>query len=147
MKNKILEILNNTLPENVWKFVDQRNSSLLGEYIIIAFAASEINIHNVQGQKPQIVSLSLNLKSLELQPQVFGGNGGQHIYRKPNLNDSKEKYLAMKSVKIPFKRPKPEEKFILNAVQRFAENWVKALKENRDVLMYQDIVNYDEVLK
>lgn len=72
--------------------------------------------------------------------------GGQSIYRKPNKDVDNEKYLAMKSVKIPFRMPKKEEKNVLDCVEKFAKNWVLALKENKDVLMYQDYVNYDEFL-
>lgn len=142
----IENVLKSVLPANT--FISVRERKCLGiEYIAIAFAASDYDINGVLGQKPQIVSLNLDLETLELHPQIFGGNGGQCIYRKPNLNDPKEKYLAMKGVKIPFKRPKSEERFILAAIERFAKNWVIALKENKDVLQYQDIVNYDEFLR
>lgn len=145
MKTKIENILNETLPKSAFRYVGERN--FMGETsLIIAFAANDYNINGVEGQKPQIVSLMLHLKDLDLHPQCFGGNGGQFIYRKPNLNDAKEKYLAMKNVKIPFKHPKQEEKFVLSAVKRFAENWLLALKENKDVLMYQQYVNYNELL-
>jgi len=145
MKTKIENILNEVLPKNAYREVYER--TFLGDKsLCIMFAANNVNINSVQGQKPQKVSLMLSLIDLDLHPQIFGGNGGQHIYRRPNLNDSKEKYLAMKSVKIPFKRPKPEETFILSAIKRFVENWVSALKENQEVLMYQNLVDYDELL-
>lgn len=124
----------------VWEY------KILGRYIGIKFYPESKTIHNVNGQYPQVVSLSLSLDELELIPQIYCGNGGQCIYRKPNMDDPKEKYLAMQSIKIPFRKPKKEEKFVLAAIKRFAENWVKALKENVDVLTHQDYVNYKEFL-
>ena len=141
---KIYNVLNNVLPSNtvitVWEY------SLLGKHIGIKFHPQAETIHNVSGQYPQIVSLSLDLQDFELYPQMFGGNGGQFIYREINPDDPKEKYLAMKSIKIPFRKPKPEEKFILNAIERFAKNWLKALNDNIHVLRYKDMVNYEEFL-
>jgi hypothetical protein len=81
---------------------------------------------------------------MELKPQIFAGMGGQHIYRIPNPNISTERFLAMKAIKIPFRTPKKEEKNVLECVERFAKNWLQALKDNKTDLKYQDIVNYDE---
>jgi hypothetical protein len=146
MRIQIENILKSILPQDIWLYVSE--SSVMNEPIIkIAFAVKDYNINNVSGQKPQIVSLRLYTNTLILKPQVFGGNGGNYIYRKPNLNDSKEKYLCMKGVKIPFRTPKPERDNVLKAIKLFAENWVNILKENQGVLMYQDIVNYNEILK
>lgn len=143
---KIKSILKNKLPKG--SYINVHEGKLMGEpYIKIFFAASNININGVDEQKPEAVSLILHTKTLELHPQVFGGNGGQCIYRKPNMEDGRERYLAMKNVKIPFKRPKAEEKFVLSAIERFAENWLNTLRENKEVLMYNDLVNYDEYLK
>lgn len=146
LEDKINDILNEVLPSKAFRYVGLNERGFGGSYIKIAFAANEININNVSGQKPQLVSLTLNLDGMELYPQCFGGNGGQSIYRKPNLELREEKFLAMKSVKIPFRKPKPEEKFILVAIRQFAQNWLHALNANREVLMYQDLVNYDELL-
>jgi len=108
-------------------------------------AASDHEINNVRGQMVQLVSLALWPN--ELAPQVFGGSGGQRIYRKPNIEIREEKYLAMKGEKVPFKRPKNEPKAILSAIERFFKNYVATLRTHKDVLMYQDIVNYDELLE
>lgn len=147
MKNEILELLAKTLPPTfVYDAVERKQPLGNGFYIKIWAACSNIDINNVQGQKPQIVSLCLDLSSLELYPQIFGGNGGQCIYRKPNLEDSKEKYLAMKSVKIPFRKPQPQPEKVLAAIEKFFKNYFLALKENKEVLMYQNLVNYNEIL-
>lgn len=146
MKSQIENILRSVLPNDIWIHVSKSN--IMSDPIIkIAFAAKDYNINNVSGQKPQCVSLILYTNKLTLKTQVFGGNGGQHIYRKPNLNDPKEKYLCITGVKIPFRTPKLEKNNVLKAIKNFAENWIKTLKENKRVLMYSDIVNYNEILK
>jgi len=146
MRTKIETILNEVLPEKCYRKVWNTKTFYGTPQIGIAFSISDYDINNVRNQKIQIVSLILDLNEMELTPQCFGGCGGQSIYRKPNLELRDEKYLAMKSIKIPFRKPKGEEKFILAAIKRFAENWLKALKENREVLMYQEYVNYDEII-
>lgn len=145
MKTKIETILKNVLPSKTNIIVSERKYNFGNEpYLMIAFSVSNHQINNVSGQYPQIVSLILNLQTLELKPQIFGGNGGQSIYLIPDKNNIKEKYLAMASYKIPFRTPKKEEKFVLSTVQKFAENWLNALKENKERLMYQNYVNYEE---
>lgn len=147
MKTEILEILQKTLPIGFcYNVQESKNCIGSGSYLKIWAAISEKNINNVTGQKPQIVSLMLDLTDLDLHPQVFGGNGGQCIYRKPNLEDRSERYLAMKSVKIPFRKPQPKKENILAAIERFFKAYLLALKENKENLMYQNIVNYNEIL-
>jgi len=146
LKSKIEAILEKVVPNfyrRVWTY---KNYFGEGKNLGILIAASDYAINNVRGQYPQAVSLTLDLSSLELHPQIFGGNGGQAIYRNPNLDDPKEKYLAMKSVKIPFRTPNKEEGAVLKAIEKFAENYKKTLKENIDVLRYTDIVDYDALL-
>lgn len=147
LTEKIENVLKTHLPKGAHRIVKEVKGSFGGDYIKIAFAASDVEINNVRGQHPQCVSLCLDLQDMELYPQVFGGNGGQSIRRKPNMEDPHEKYLAMKGVRIPFRKPKPEEAKILNAIARFAQRWKETLKQNREVLMYQDLVDYDELLK
>lgn len=147
MKTEVENILKNVLPSKTNIIVKEcKNYFGNGTYLAIAFSVSDYLINNVSGQYPQIVSLSLDLQTLELHPQVFGGNGGQCIYLIPDKNNIKEKYLAMAGLKIPFRTPKKENKFVLSAIEKFAENWLKAIKENKERLMYQNYVNYDEFL-
>ena len=147
MRTEIENVLKSVLPVCVPIIVQESKSSFGGDYIKIAFSAKDFNINGVSGQKPQIVSLVFYPDRMELKPQVFGGNGGRTIFRKPNLEDSREKYLCMKSVVLPFRTPKPEKEAVLRAVKKFAENWLLTLRENRDVLMYQEYVDYNEILK
>ena len=49
----------------------------------------------------------------------------------------------MASYKIPFRKPKQEEKFVMKAIKVFAERWLQALKDNKERLFYQDKVDYD----
>jgi hypothetical protein len=145
LAGKIRNILSETLP-NFHTYVRQGKHFYGGQYLAIVMAASDYEINNVRGQYPQDVSLMLDLGTLELRPQVFGGNGGQAIYLIPDKENPKEKYLAMARVNIPFRKPKKEEKFVLDAIKRFAENYKKALIENRDRLFYQNYVDYDKLL-
>ncbi len=117
-----------------------------GEAIKIWMACSTKLINGVRGQMPQVVSLILIGDDLELRPQIFGGMGGQCIYREVNKDDPKERFYAMQRIKIPFKQPKKEMKFVLSAIERFTQNYVKALIDNKEKLMHKDLVNYDEVL-
>lgn len=141
---KIREILEKNLPTNtkIWIY----SYKIFGEHIAIKFAPSDHLINGVSGQYPQLASLAIDLEDLELSVQMFGGSGGNRIYRKPNMQDSKEKYLAMKGVKIPFRKPKPELKFIYGAIERFCRNYVKVMRENKDQLMYSEYVDYDTYL-
>jgi len=144
METKIYELLKKVLPSKTNIKVSTHQTFYRTKYVKIMFAVSNIEINRVSEQYPQVVSLVLDLDTMELKPQIFGCMGGQTIYRKPNQNDPKEKYLAMKSVKIPFRTPKKEEKNVLECIERFGKNWVQTLKDNRTELMYQNIVNYDE---
>jgi hypothetical protein len=146
LQEKIEKILKDELP-GFYTFVRKRKN-FIGEtyYLQIGMAASNYEINRVSGQYPQYVSLMLDLSDMDLQTQVFGGNGGDRIYLIPDKNDPKEKYLAMAGRRIPFRKPKPNEKNVLDAIRRFAQNYRNTLVENRDRLMYQDVVNYDEVL-
>lgn len=147
-KEEVLNVLINVLPTDAYLNVTEHIYSVgKTSFLAISFASSHIDINNVNGQKPQRVSLCLDLDTLNLDTQVFGGNGGGCIYRKPNLDNPKEKYLAMKREKVPFKRPKNEKRFVLSAIERFAKNWLKTLKTHRAVLQYQDLVDYDKLLK
>jgi hypothetical protein len=144
MKEKIEAILKRILPK-AFTFVEER-VFLDEKSLIIGMAASNHKINGVAWQYPQFCALMLHFKDMDLHTQHVGGSGGGKIYRKPDMNNPKEKFYAMKGVKIPFRKPQPTEEAVLKAVERFAQRWIEALKENREVLMYQNIVDYDELL-
>ena len=48
----------------------------------------------------------------------------------------------MVGIDIPFRRPKNTEEAVLRAIKRFAQNYIRILKENKDVLRYKDVVDY-----
>ena len=146
IKVKIEQILDKVVPSFYKGVSIHKNIFDTGNNIRIFIAASDYKINGVSGQLPQVVSLSLDLSDMDLHPQVYGGNGGQRVERKPNMSDPNEKYLAMKGVKVPFRTPQPNEKAVLDAIRRFAENYKKTLSDNREVLLYQDIVDYDKLL-
>lgn len=117
-----------------------------GKYLMIGFYPESKPVNGVRGQYPELFSLCLNFDDMELTTQMYGGCGGQIIYRNPDKNHPQEKYLALVGIKVPFRKPKPELKFIIPAIERFASNWVKLIRENKDQLAHQDYVNYDEFL-
>jgi hypothetical protein len=142
--SKIKEILERTLPAGC--YIKIAPVKLLGGTSIkIFFAASDYDINSVSEQKPQAVSLRLDVDSLELKPQTWGGMGGQCIYREPNKDDPKERYLAMKSVKVPFRKPQQNEVAVMAAIERFAKNWIKTIKDNIDTIKYKELVNYNNI--
>ena len=136
MKDQIEELLQNLMPGFYIQVAPYQGFS--GDYLKIMVACDE--------QRTQAVSLSLNEDTLWLEPQGYGGIGGQAIYRKPNMNDAKEKYLAMKSMRIPFRRPQQNEQAILKAIAKFFTAYKDTLLENIDVLEYQDKVDYRKLL-
>lgn len=97
-------------------------------------------INDVPGQFIQRVLLVLDLEDMELRAVI------QRITRKINPNHPREKYLAQVGIKIPFRKPAREEEAVIRACARFAKRWVEALKENVDVLMHQDLVDYKQFL-
>ena len=118
---------------------------VFSKYLAIEIAASKKPIYNVRGQYPQHISFSLSDK-LILQPRMFGGSGGRTYQRNPNLNNPDEKYLCMKSVTLPFRNPNPNIQNIIKCLDKFIDSYIQALKDNIDVLCYQDIVNYQDLL-
>jgi len=139
-KNKIQEILKNSLPKEIQIYVRTRKI-LSEESIFIGLACSDENINMVEWQKPQLVSLCL-FQDWELCPTHIAGSGGIRIYRKPDMNHPTEKYLAMKGEKVPFRKPQQNEKAVLKAVERFAQRYIDTLCKHKEVLMYDRIVDY-----
>ncbi len=142
MENKIKQVLKDNLPESFNIIVENRKNCFGGEYIKIAFSPNTHNINDVRGQYPQCVSLCYDIESKALYPQIYGGNGGQCIYREINPEIEAEKYLCMKSIKIPFRKPKAEEKSVLKAIEKFTKRYIEVMQANKDQLRYKDIVNY-----
>lgn len=141
----IKAIIEKELPR-FWYEVTERKSSFSGSYIAIKIAASVHEINRVQGQHVQMVSLSLDPNKWDLHTQVFGGMGGQSIYRKINPEIKRERNNAMASERVPFRTPKPNQKDVLRAIELFCINYKKKLAEHFEVLIYHDIVDYDKLL-
>lgn len=142
MKTKVKELLENKLPKGFNIIVQERTDFMGGQNLKIGFSPNTIEINNVKGQYPQLVSLNLNLDTLELHPQVYGGMGGQSITRNINPDFPNEKYLAMKSVRVPFRKPKCEEKNVLKAIDTFIDRYMTTLRENFGLLRYKDVIDY-----
>ena len=62
----------------------------------------------------------------ELDVQIYGGTGGRCITRKidPN-NPAENKHWACMSEPIGFRKPKTEEKNVIDALVKFAHRWVE----------------------
>lgn len=142
IQTRLTEKLGDRFPFSVYAV----NGSFGGKYVCMWIACSTYEINNVNGQRPQMVSLMLDMDGLTLRPQSLGGNGGQCIYRQPNMEDPNERYLAMKSVKVPFRKPKNTVEAAVDCVGKFADNYIKTLADNYDVLRYKEIVDYDGLL-
>lgn len=140
LENKFINVIQNALPKFYCE-VKTRKHFDHGQYLMIVIAASNYEINNVRGQYIQDVSLMFDIEKQELTIQVFGGNGGNRIYVIPQKN----KYLAMESVKIPFRIAKSELS-ALKALEKFCIKYFETLKANKDILMYQDKINYTELL-
>jgi len=145
MTNTIESLIKGIAP-NAHVIVEERKGWFTGSYIAIIIAASSYEINRVKGQFPACASLSLNPETMDLQVQIYGGMGGNIIYRKPNMDNPVERYLAMAGIKIPFRRPKPNEASVLKTIARFVENWKEAIKENLPVMCHNDVVNYEKAI-
>jgi hypothetical protein len=117
------------------------------ENLAIQIATTDKCINGVNGQLTDLVSLSLS-NDLLLETQCFGGCGGGSLYRNINPNNADEKYLAMKGVKVGFRKPQQNEKPVLNAISKFADNYLNTLKEIKSLglLRYTNLVDYDKLL-
>lgn len=139
MKPQIEAILSDVVPNAFWYVQEYTNGFTNKKETKIVIAATQDEINNVKGQYPACVSLLLENETKKLDVQIFGGMGGNFIYRLPNKEIPSEFYLALKSIKIPFRRPQPKEEAILKAIKKFAENWKATVKENLGKFPY----NYD----
>jgi len=143
MQQAIISIIQEVLP-NFWHSVEPY--TFWGQTsLAIKIAAKDYLINGVQGQRPQAVSMRLS-EQMELSVQVYGGCGGNWVYRNINPDNPKERFNAMASEKVPFRTPQKNEKAVLNAVRKFCENYRQILISHKEVLKYQDIVNYDKLL-
>lgn len=138
MKNQIENILTNTLPKGAFFKVIESKQVLSNNSTLRVLIAANDNVNNgCFNSYPQLVSLNLELDTLELYPQVFGGVGGRCISLKPEKS-----YMYSESLVIPFRTPKPNEKAVLNAITKFAENYVKKMNENYSSLLHNDKIDY-----
>ena len=147
MTNSIAEVLNKKLGEKFIKNVIGYINWKSEEQVAIEISCSNERIGGVRGKTPQLVSLKLNMKNLLILPLVVDGYPAQYIYRLPNKELESEKNITMQEIKIPFRSPTKKQHDILRSVELFCENYIKILKKYKSVLMYQELVNYDEILK
>ncbi len=133
-------ILDKNLPETFWKEVSKRKT--LGSVSLkIAMAPTGYLINGIESQRPQVVSLALWYEHKELSPQAYGCCGGQSFLVHPDP-EGPEKHYAYSSVKVPFRKPKWNEKAVYGAVERFCQKYVQLLRENADRLPHKQHGDY-----
>lgn len=139
--NEIQDVLNTFIPSSFHTVV--REYKILGDtQISIKIASSDKCIHGVSEQWPDYVSLCLEPDTWTLQTQIYGGNGGGSIYITPDPTNPRERFLSLARVKIPFRKPKQEKKFVMKAIKTFCERYIQTLKDNRERLHYPELSDY-----
>jgi len=144
-KQAITKLLTDKLGDKFPFAVTEQKTCFGDNYLKIWFSCSRTLINGVSFQMPQVMSFSLSEK-MELQVQAYGCCGGRNIYRKPNLQDDKEKYYAMISLPVPFRTPRPEMPKVLNCLSKFIDNYMQILRDNVDTLTHQNLVDYKSLL-
>lgn len=142
---EIKNLISNIIPEDCYVDVFKYQAPIGKDTMVaIKFASTDYDINGVRGQKPEIVSLSLNTNKWELQIQGYGGNGGQSIYVLPDKTKPEEKHLALKSVKIPFRKPSANKDAVLKTIEKFAKTWCNTINQYYDRLKYFEYVDYSK---
>jgi hypothetical protein len=146
MKEKILQKIRSIVP-NAYVIVEDRKAFYGGNLLKIAVAGSDKLISNVKGQHPGLVSLSLDLDKNELSVQIYGGCGGQTLLVNVNKNDPEQMYYAYYGVRIPFRKPQPNDEKILNAIGKFVQNWKDAIKSHLDRMPHGEMVDWKKIVE
>ena len=127
---ELTKILDNTL-SGFYYSVTERKNCFGGEFIAINIATSDYAINGVRGQFYNNISMSL-YPDFELKFQIYGGNGGQCIYRTIDPKIEKEKYLALSREKITFRTPQKNKEAVLKAFQKVCERYIETLIKIND---------------
>jgi len=138
MKQKITDLLTSILPNFLILVSEQGATFDNDQHLKIV-----MGIGSTSGGYLHPVSLALNTTKNILSVQIYGGQGGQSIYRETDPNNPKEKYLAFGRIKIPFKRPQCNEDAVLRAIERFAKNYKQAISDNKEVLISKDRIDFN----
>lgn len=143
IQQQVRQSIKKVLPKSFNIMVQKRKSCFGNPYLGIGVSPSFHEINRVKGQYPQYVSLSLDLVTLELEGQHYACMGGTSFHRniRPDLFP-KEKYLAMSSVKVPFRKPKKDLKSVISALERFFERYLNLLKEWGEDLRHKEHGDY-----
>ena len=146
MKEKILQKIQSIVP-NAFVIVEDRKAFYGGNFLKIAIAGSDKLINNVKGQYPGLVSLSLDLDKKELSVQIYGGCGGQTLLVNVDKNDPAQKYNAYHGVRIPFRKPQPNDEKIVNAIGKFVQNWKDAIKSHLDRMPHAEMADWKKLVE
>lgn len=128
----IQKLLDENLPDQIIKRAYEYRDILGGYFVRIEIRSSGKEINRFRGQYQNFISLHLSYPGLSLSFQRYGGMGGQVLYRKIDPENPAEKFLAMKSEKIPFRTPKPEIEAVKKALKSVCVSYVRTLQGFKD---------------
>lgn len=134
-----IDLIKNTLQEIVpagFNCYVNRYASLYTEKVTISIGPGKYTINNVPGQYPAMISLWLDMSTLKLEPQVFGGNGGQRFYVA-----STREFYCYDSITIRFVKNVPTTDGVIRSLTMFVKTYPKLLRENVDRLPHKDLYN------
>ena len=146
MKDELLSILNKVVPNAYFEVEDYHIPLGGGTAIRVFLAASSHEINQVKRQHPSLVSLLIHPEKLTIAPQVFCGMGGQNVYLIPDKNNPKERFLALASVRIPFRKPKNDKESVLRCFEKFVKNWKETLSANLERLPVYPETDYSKAI-
>jgi hypothetical protein len=147
MIEKIEAVLTANLPKSVTFQVNEGKNCLGGNtYWAIRIYTAFKNgrtINDVRGQFANHISLNLD-DSLQLSFQVFGGMGGQRVYRNIDTTNEKERFYAMVGEKIPFRTPQKIEGKVLESLTKVCQRYIETLQniKGRGLLRHVNEVDY-----
>lgn len=143
IKNEVKDIIEKVLPNSFNIILRQLKSFNGDDLLFIGASPSTYEINKAKGEYPEFVSLELNLSTFNLEPQAYSGIGGNHFYIKIRQDlFPKEKCSNLGIVKIPFRKPKKELKYVYKSIEIFFERYIELLKEWKDNLKYKEKGNY-----
>lgn len=125
-----------------YTYVGERKGSLGSNYIDILVSPSTIQINKVRLQYPDLLGLILDVDTMELSVSNLGGTAGQVIYLKPTTI-----YTAYDIAKVPFRKPKPQESNILKAIEKYFDNYLTLLQQNKENLAHWKFYTEDARVK
>lgn len=125
----VLDEIAKNLPISL--IADVGTVKIFDEFVKVGIRSSDFEINRVKNQYPDYVTFMIRDKTVEFT--AFGCMGGQTLHRRIDKNISREKYLALGSEKIPFRKSKfNDEKGLRKIIKRICERYVETLNNILD---------------